>query len=295
MGRPVPRPGFLSTLGALRPRAPESCVIDEDYFPGGTPDGEPRRHSEVLGLVSHLKSLVREFRRALLTLERHDGDCPHYAWFLRGEPHNRATFGTCLGPRRCRRPVEARSRFPRLVLVPRTLVFGAQHLCAAFANALAPLARRWPNLHRTLVTLTFLCELAIEFLQWLDPVKARLVARTLRHYITTYRYCLECFCLLTRKLGGAIRHHRSWTRPVVRRPYGYCCDLCEGPHGLTRDVEPPLGPLDPLGVEAAGGRPDPAAAYHRAFAIARCLQKQVLARRREVPAARPPPPQPESA
>ena len=295
MGRPAPHLDSLSALGTLRPWDPETCVIDEDYFPGGTPEGEPRRHTEVLGLVSQLGSLARALRRALSTLEHHDGDCPHYIWFLRGEPRNRATFGTCLGPRRCRRPEEAGSRFPRLVLVPRTLVFGAQNLCAVFANALVPLARRWPNLHRTIVNLTFACELAIEFLQWLDPNKAHLVSRTLRHYITTYRRYLERFCLLIRKLGGALRHHQSWTRPVVWRPYGYCCDLCEGPYGLTRDVEPPLGPVDPLGIRAAGGRPDPAAAYHRVFAIARCLQKKVLARRRAAPAVCPPPPQSESA
>ena len=65
MGRPLPRPGFLSTLGALRPRAPEFCIMDEDFFPGGTPFGEPRRHSEVLSLASHLGGLAQEFREAL--------------------------------------------------------------------------------------------------------------------------------------------------------------------------------------------------------------------------------------
>ena len=65
MGWPAPHLDSLSALGTLRPWAPETCVIDEDYFPGGTPEGEPRRHTEVLGLVSHLGSLAREFRRAL--------------------------------------------------------------------------------------------------------------------------------------------------------------------------------------------------------------------------------------
>ena len=59
--------------------------------------------------------------------------------------------------------------FPRLVTVPRTSSFGSQLMCAAFADTLATLVSDKPKIHYTLVTMSFLCDLAVEFLRQIDP------------------------------------------------------------------------------------------------------------------------------
>ena len=169
MGRFPPHSDSLPSLGALKLRPPEFCMRDGDFFPGGTPYGEPRRQSVVHSLAGHLGSLSREFKEALRVLEQHDGSCPYYARFLLGEPCDWATFGTCLGPSHCFQSAAVMPVFPRLVTVPRTSSFGSQLMCAAFADTLATLVSDKTKIHYTLVTMSFLCDLAVEFLRQLDP------------------------------------------------------------------------------------------------------------------------------